>query len=168
VLLKGKVIKFGDNLDTDVILPSKYLNVTDVDELANHCMEGIKPKFSEKVKDGDIIFAGKNFGCGSSREHAVFAIKGIKVSAVVAESFARIFYRNAINNALPVLECPEAVNSTEDGDEVEINFEKGLIINKSKNVEFAIKKFPAFVQELILAGGLLQYIKKQSGIKERF
>ena len=138
----GKVHKFGDNVDTDVIIPARYLNVPDPAELAKHCMEDIDVDFAKKVNKGDIIVANKNFGCGSSREHAPIAIKASGVSCVIAETFARIFYRNAINIGLPIIECPEAAKGIDEGDEVEIDFDSGKIINKTKNEEYQGQAFP--------------------------
>ena len=157
---KGTVIKYGDNVDTDVIIPARYLNTTDHAELASHCMEDIDPDFSRKMKPGDIIVANKNFGCGSSREHAPIAIKASGVSCVIAKSFARIFYRNSINIGLPIIECEEAADNIKAGDVVSIDFDTGLITNKTKNKEYQAAAFPPFMQELINAGGLVKYIKE--------
>ena len=153
----GKVHKFGDNVDTDVIIPARYLNVPDPAELAKHCMEDIDVDFAKKVNKGDIIVANKNFGCGSSREHAPIAIKASGVSCVIAETFARIFYRNAINIGLPIIECPEAAKGIDEGDEVEIDFDSGKIINKTKNEEYQGQAFPEFMQKIMAAGGLVSY-----------
>ena len=144
----GKVIKYGDNIDTDVIIPARYLNTTDHKELASHCMEDIDKEFVNKVKDGDIMVGGANFGCGSSREHAPIAIKASGISCVIAKDFARIFYRNAINIGLPILECAEASEDIDEGNEVEVDFDTGVITNKTKNktyqaVAFPSRKFPA-------------------------
>lgn len=157
----GKVHKFGDNVDTDVIIPARYLNVPDPAELAKHCMEDIDVDFSKKVNKGDIIVANKNFGCGSSREHAPIAIKASGVSCVIAETFARIFYRNAINIGLPIIECPEAAKGIDEGDEVEIDFDSGKIINKTKNEEYQGQAFPEFMQKIIKAEGLINYINNR-------
>jgi 3-isopropylmalate/(R)-2-methylmalate dehydratase small subunit len=154
----GTVFKYGDNVDTDVIIPARYLNSSDPAELAQHCMEDIDKEFVNKVTKGDIIVANKNFGCGSSREHAPIAIKAAGVSLVIAETFARIFYRNAINIGLPIIECPEAAKGIEAGDIVEIDFDSGVIYNKSKNVEFHGQSFPEFMQKIIAAEGLINYI----------
>ena len=152
----GTVFKYGDNVDTDVIIPARYLNSSDPKELATHCMEDI-----DKVKKGDIIVAEKNFGCGSSREHAPLAIKAAGVSCVIAETFARIFYRNAINIGLPIIECPEASKGIEAGDEVEVDFDTGIITNKTKGTTFKGQAFPEFMQKIIKAEGLVNYINSQ-------
>lgn len=154
----GKVIKYGDNIDTDVIIPARYLNTTDHKELASHCMEDIDKEFVNKVKDGDIMVGGANFGCGSSREHAPIAIKAAGVSCVIAETFARIFYRNAINIGLPIIECPEAAKGIEEGDQVEVDFDSGMIYNKTKGTEYKGQAFPEFMQKIISNGGLINYI----------
>ena len=154
----GKVIKYGDNIDTDVIIPARYLNTTDHKELASHCMEDIDKEFVNKVSKGDIIVADKNFGCGSSREHAPIAIKAAGVSCVIAETFARIFYRNAINIGLPIIECPEAAKGIEEGDQVEVDFDSGMIYNKTKGTEYKGQAFPEFMQKIISNGGLINYI----------
>lgn len=158
---KGSVFKFGDNVDTDVIIPARYLNSSDPAELAKHCMEDIDKDFVNRVKVGDIIVADKNFGCGSSREHAPIAIKAAGVSCVIAETFARIFYRNAINIGLPIIECPEASKGIEAGDEVEIDFDSGMIYNRTKGTEFQGQAFPPFMQKIIAEGGLINYINKK-------
>lgn len=154
---KGHVFKYGDNVDTDVIIPARYLNSSDPKELALHCMEDIDKDFVKNVKAGDIMVANKNFGCGSSREHAPIAIKAAGVSCVIAETFARIFYRNAINIGLPIIECPEAAKAIEAGDEVEIDFDSGKIYDRTKGMEFQGQPFPEFMQKLIAAGGLVKY-----------
>ena len=156
---KGKVFKYGDNVDTDVIIPARYLNVPDPSELAKHCMEDIDKEFVNKVSKGDIIVADKNCGCGSSREHAPIAIKAAGVSCVIAETFARIFYRNAINIGLPIIECPEAAKGIEEGDQVEVDFDSGMIYNKTKGTEYKGQAFPEFMQKIISNGGLINYIK---------
>ena len=156
----GKVIKYGDNIDTDVIIPARYLNTTDHKELASHCMEDIDKEFVNKVKDGDIMVGGANFGCGSSREHAPIAIKASGISCVIAIDFARIFYRNAINIGLPILECAEASEDIDEGNEVEVDFDTGVITNKTKNKTYQAVAFPEFMQGIINAGGLVEYIKK--------
>ena len=157
---EGKVIKFGDNIDTDVIIPARYLNTSLPEELAKHCMEDIDREFVSRVNKGDIMVGGANFGCGSSREHAPIAIKASGISCVIAESFARIFFRNSINIGLPILECPEASKDIDEGDEVSINFDTGVITNKTKNKEYKAAAFPPFMQQLINAGGLVSYIKE--------
>ena len=154
----GTVFKYGDNVDTDVIIPARYLNATKGEELARHCMEDIDKEFVNKVQKGDIIVANKNFGCGSSREHAPLAIKCAGVSCVIAETFARIFYRNAINIGMPIIECPEAARAIEGGDLVEIDFDSGIITNKTRNESYQGQAFPPFMQKLIEAGGLVNYI----------
>ena len=156
----GTVFKYGDNVDTDVIIPARYLNSSDPAELATHCMEDIDKDFVKKVKKGDIIVAHKNFGCGSSREHAPIAIKAAGVSCVIAETFARIFYRNAINIGLPIIECPEASEEIQDGDEVEVDFDSGMIYNKTRNTQFKGQAFPEFMQKIIRAEGLMNYINE--------
>ena len=153
----GHVFKYGDNVDTDVIIPARYLNATQGEELAKHCMEDIDKEFVHKVQKGDIIVANKNFGCGSSREHAPLAIKCAGVSCVIAETFARIFYRNAINIGLPIIECPEAARNIEDGDQVEVDFDSGMIYNRTKGTQFQGQPFPEFMQKIIAAGGLVNY-----------
>lgn len=158
-MLKGKVHKFGDNIDTDVIIPARYLNTTSEAELASHCMEDIDADFVSKVKPGDIIVGGDNFGCGSSREHAPLAIKSCGVSCVVAGSFARIFYRNSINIGLPILECPEASKDAETGDELTVDLASGTIRNLTKNVSYQTAPFPKEIQAIIDAGGLMK-VKK--------
>lgn len=155
----GRVFKYGDNVDTDVIIPARYLNTSDPKELAVHCMEDIDLDFAKKVQDGDIIVANKNFGCGSSREHAPIAIKESGVSCVIASTFARIFYRNAINIGLPILECDQAVKSIEAGDKLEVNFDNGVIKNLTKNEEYQGEAFPEFMQKIINSNGLIGYIK---------
>lgn len=157
---KGKVIKYGNNVDTDVIIPARYLNTTDPAELASHCMEDLDAKFTSRVQAGDVMVAGKNFGCGSSREHAPIAIKASGISCVIAETFARIFYRNAINIGLPILECPEAAQDIKDDDQVEIDFDSGVIKNLTTGKTYQGQRFPEFMQELIAADGLIEYIKK--------
>lgn len=158
-MITGRVHKYGDNVNTDEIIPARYLNTVDPIELAAHCMEDIDAEFPQKVKDGDIIVAALNFGCGSSREHAPIAIKAAGVSCVIANTFARIFYRNSINIGLPILECPEAVAGISAGDEIEVNLEAGLIRNLTTGTEFTAKPFPPFMQQLITAGGLINYAK---------
>lgn len=159
---KGKVYKFGADVDTDAIIPARYLNTFDPAQLARHCMEDADPDFPNKVQPGDMIVADKNFGCGSSREHAPIAIKGAGVSCVVARSFARIFYRNAINIGLPILECSEAVDAIEEGDEIEVNLETGKILNMRTGREFQAQPFPPFMQEIMDRGGLINYVAEKS------
>jgi len=160
MIAKGKAIKYGDNVDTDVIIPARYLNSSEPSELAAHCMEDIDADFINKVEEGDIIVASKNFGCGSSREHAPIAIKASGISCVIAKTFARIFYRNSINIGLPILECPELFDETDEGDRLEVDFDTGIIKNITKNREFKTQPFPAFMQEIIANDGLIGYIKK--------
>ncbi len=159
---KGKVLKYGDNVDTDVIIPARYLNSSDPAELALHCMEDIDKDFSKRMNKGDIIVATKNFGCGSSREHAPIAIKASGISCVIAETFARIFYRNAINIGLPIIECAEASREIEDGDEVEIDYNTGLIKDITKGTSYQGQAFPEFMQKLIASGGLVNYINSNN------
>ncbi len=157
----GTVIKYGDNIDTDVIIPARYLNTTVHAELAKHCMEDIDKDFVNKVKQGDIMVGGSNFGCGSSREHAPIAIKASGISCVIAKDFARIFYRNSINIGLPILECAEASADIDDGNEVEVDFDTGVITNKTKNKTYQAVAFPPFMQDIINAGGLIEQIKNK-------
>lgn len=159
--INGKAWKFGNDVDTDAIIPARYLNTTDPAALAAHCMEDADPAFASNVKPGDIIAAGKNFGCGSSREHAPISIKAAGVSCVVAHSFARIFYRNAFNMGLPILECPDAAENIATGDELEIDLDEGLIVNHTKNTKYRAQAIPPFMQELIKAGGLIEYVRKK-------
>lgn len=156
---KGKVIKYGNNVDTDVIIPARYLNTSDPKELASHCMEDIDKDFINKVNDGDIIVALNNFGCGSSREHAPIAIKESGISCVIANTFARIFYRNSVNIGLPILECKQAAEEIEEGDIVIVDFQTGVIINETKNKKYQAQPFPAFMQEIMKNNGLVGYIK---------
>lgn len=158
---QGTVFKYPDNVDTDVIIPARYLNTPDAKELASHCMEDIDAEFVRQVKDGDIMAAGWNFGCGSSREHAPLAIKTSGISCVIAKSFARIFYRNAINIGLPILECEAAADAIEAGDTVEVDFDSGTITNLSKNETYQAEPFPAFIQNIIAQGGLMPYLKSE-------
>ena len=159
---KGTVFKYGDNVDTDVIIPARYLNTSDPAELAEHCMEDIDKDFLLKIKKGDIMVAGKNFGCGSSREHAPIAIKAAGISCVIARTFARIFYRNAINIGLPIIECAEAAEGIRAGDEVEIDFDSGIIYNRTLNTEYQGQQFPEFMQKIINEGGLIPYINSKA------
>lgn len=156
----GTSIKYGDNVDTDVIIPARYLNTIDKKELASHCMEDIDKEFTKKVKVGDIMIAGNNFGCGSSREHAPIAIKESGISVVIAKSFARIFYRNSINIGLAIVECEEAVDGISDGDLVEADLDEGVIYNKTTGKSFKTQPFPAFIQEIIQNGGLVSSVQK--------
>ncbi len=158
--VKGTVHKYGDNVDTDVIIPARYLNTADHQELAAHCMEDIDIDFVKNVSSGDIMTAGQNFGCGSSREHAPIAIKASGISCVIAATFARIFYRNAINIGLPIMECPEAAADIEKGNEVEIDFDTGVITNITKGHSYKAQPFPDFIKEIIAEGGLLNSLKK--------
>jgi len=161
MILKGKVWKFGVNIDTDAIIPARYLNTSDPQELAKHLMEDADKDFPSKVKAGDMITADANFGCGSSREHAPIAIKAAGIQAVVAKSFARIFYRNAFNIGLPIFESEEAPEKISEGDEIEVDADKGIIRNITKGEEFTSKPIPPFMQELISAGGLIEWTKKR-------
>ena len=159
MIFNGKAIKYGDNVDTDVIIPARYLNTSDKKELASHCMEDIDKDFVKKVEVGDVMVAGYNFGCGSSREHAPLAIKESGISLVVARSFARIFYRNSINIGLAIVESDEAVDGIADGDKVEANLTEGVIYNSTTGKSFAVKPFPEFIQKIIEGGGLIESIK---------
>jgi len=161
LILKGKVYKYGADVNTDVIIPARYLNVSEADELARHCMEDIDAEFVAKVQPGDIIMATTNFGCGSSREHAPLAIKAAGVSCVIAKSFARIFFRNAINIGLPLLESGPAVAKTENGDILEVDLSQGEIRNLTRNMVFTAKPYPEFMAELIAAGGLVEYTRQK-------
>jgi 3-isopropylmalate/(R)-2-methylmalate dehydratase small subunit len=160
-MLKGKVHKYEANVDTDVIIPARYLSLSEPDELAEHCMEDIDAEFVKRVKPGDIIMATTNFGCGSSREHAPLAIKAAGVSCIIATSFARIFFRNAINIGLPLLECEDAVAQTEAGDTLEVDLSSGQIKNRTKGLTFTAKPYPDFMAELISVGGLIEHTKKR-------
>ena len=157
----GTVHKYGDDVDTDVIIPARYLNSSDPKELAKNCMEDIDKEFVNKVKEGDIMVAGKNFGCGSSREHAPIAIKASGIACVIAETFARIFYRNAINIGLPIIECEEAAKDIEAGDKVEVDFDSGIIYDKTKGTKYQGQAFPEFMQKIIKAEGLINYINNK-------
>ena len=157
---EGNVIKYGDNVDTDVIIPARYLNTIDKKELASHCMEDIDKEFVNKVRPGDIMVAGANFGCGSSREHAPIAIKESGISLVIAKSFARIFYRNSINIGLAIVECPEAAEAIADGHKVEADLDMGVITDLTTGEKFETKPFPEFIQKIISAGGLIESIRK--------
>lgn len=162
---KGTAFKYGDNVDTDVIIPARYLNIADPKELAEHAMEDIDKTFVKRVKPGDIVVAQKNFGCGSSREHAPLVIKENGVSCVIAASFARIFYRNAINIGLPILECEEASKRIDEGDVVSIDFDTGVITNETKGEQYQAAAFPPFIQNIVHAGGLLKSLKAREAEK---
>jgi 3-isopropylmalate/(R)-2-methylmalate dehydratase small subunit len=164
---KGEAFKYGDNIDTDVIIPARYLNTSDPDELAKHCMEDLDPSFQKELKEGDIIVAQRNFGCGSSREHAPLAIKSCGASCVIAQSFARLFYRNAINIGLPILECEKAALDIENGNDVEIDFVEGSIHNLTKNHTYKAQPFPEFIWKIIEAGGLINSIQKNLAKKNK-
>ena len=157
---EGRVFKYGDNVDTDVIIPARYLNVSDGNELAKYCMIDIDDQFASKVQKGDIIVAGKNFGCGSSREHAPLAIKCAGISCVIAPTFARIFFRNPINIGLPIMECPEAADDIKDGDKVSVDFSTGVITNETTGKTYKAEPFPEFMQKIIASGGLVQYVSE--------
>lgn len=159
MIVRGKVFKYGDNVDTDVIIPARYLNTSDPKILASHCMEDIDPAFASSVKEGDIMVARNNFGCGSSREHAPIAIKASGIACVIAASFARIFYRNAINIGLAILECPAAAENIEAGDQIAIDFDSGVIQNLTKNQQYQAQPFPPFIKSIIEQNGLLNAIK---------
>ena len=161
MIAQGRVFKYGDNVDTDVIIPARYLNIADTKELSSHAMEDIDTEFVKKVQPGDIIVATRNFGCGSSREHAPLVIRENGVSCVIASSFARIFYRNAINIGFPILECPEAVDGIGPGDSVSVDFQSGVIVNESTGLKFQAAPFPAFVNGIIEHGGLLKSLKER-------
>ncbi len=161
--VKGNVFKYNDNVDTDVIIPARHLTSADPEQLKLHCMEDIDPSFVSRVKAGDIMVAGRNFGCGSSREHAPVAIKASGISLVIASDFARIFYRNAINVGLPIMECPEAVSAIAAGDEVEADFDTGIITDITTGQSFNAKPFPDFIKKIIDCGGLVAYTKEKSG-----
>ncbi len=158
-MITGKVFKYGDNVDTDVIIPARYLNAPNPEELAKHCMEDIDASFAAAVKPGDIMVGGWNFGCGSSREHAPIAIEASGIACVVAASFARIFYRNAINIGFPILECPEAAKAVQNGDTISIDFKTGMIHNDTRGESYQAAAFPAFIENIIAKGGLLPYLK---------
>lgn len=160
---EGKVIKYGDNVDTDVIIPARYLNTIDKKELASHCMEDLDKTFVSRVQSGDIMVAGFNFGCGSSREHAPIAIKAAGISCVIAKTFARIFYRNAINIGLAILECPAASDGIADGDEVSVDFDTGVITNVTKHETYQAEPFPPFIKDMIRSGGLMASLREKEG-----
>ena len=159
--VSGRVFKYGDNVDTDVIIPARYLTSADPEHLKEHCMEDIDKSFKDRVNAGDIMVAGKNFGCGSSREHAPVAIKASGISLVIANDFARIFYRNSINVGLPILECPEAALKINDGDEIEADFDTGIITDKTTGERFASKPFPEFIKNIMANGGLVGYTESE-------
>ncbi|MFA5562233.1 MAG: 3-isopropylmalate dehydratase small subunit [Eubacteriales bacterium] len=161
--LSGSIIKYGDNIDTDVIIPARYLHTADPAELARHCMEDLDPRFHEKLGPGSILVAGENFGCGSSREHAPIALAASGVSLVVAASFARIFFRNALNIALPILECPQAVADAAEGDTFTADFDRGILHNESRGLQYEVPPFPPFLQQIIRAGGLMKMAQAQRG-----
>ncbi|MBU3183943.1 3-isopropylmalate dehydratase small subunit [Clostridium estertheticum] len=161
-MFKGKAVKYGNNVDTDVIIPARYLNTSDAKELASHCMEDIDKNFISKVKYGDIMVAGKNFGCGSSREHAPLAIKTSGISCIIAENFARIFYRNSINIGLPILECTEAADDIEEGNEITVDVISGVITNTTKGKTYMAIPFPEFMQDIIASQGLINYLKERT------
>lgn len=162
--MKGKCWKFGNNINTDEIIPARYLNTTDTKELASHCMEDADPNFIKKAKPNDVIVAGENFGCGSSREHAPISIKAAGMSCVIAKSFARIFFRNAINIGLPIFECPEAVEQIKEGDEIEVNLATGEILNNTLKKRFKLEPFPPEMQEIIKSGGLMNFVKRKMNV----
>jgi 3-isopropylmalate dehydratase small subunit len=159
--LTGRAWTFGDNVDTDAIIPARYLNRSTAEELAAHCMEDVAPTFATAVQQGDVVVAGENFGCGSSREHAPLAIKGCGISCVVAKSFARIFYRNAINSGLPILECPEAVGDAQAGDVLSVDLQMGTITNERTGSQSAASPFPEFIMDIIKAGGLVPFTRER-------
>lgn len=160
-MIVARAVKYGDNVDTDVIIPARYLNISDMKELAEHCMEDIDVNYFEKIKNGAVIIAGKNFGCGSSREHAPIVIKESGVKIVIAETFARIFYRNAINIGLAIIECHQAAREINEGDVIKVDIKNGVIINKTTFMTYKINAFPEFMQKIIDAGGLVEYVKKK-------
>ena len=161
MIFEGRVWKYGDHVDTDAIIPARYLNMSTPEALAQHCMEDIDTTFAEEVEPGDIIVGGENFGCGSSREHAPLAIKGAGVSCVVAKSFARIFYRNAINIGLPILSCPDAVEGTKAGDQLTVDLAAGTVTNMRTGKTYKTSPFPTFIMDIIQAGGLIPYTRQQ-------
>ena len=158
---EGRVWKYGDDVDTDVIIPARYLNTSDPEQLAEHCMEDLDPEFATGVEPGDIIVAGKNFGCGSSREHAPLAIQAAGISCVIASSFARIFFRNAVNIGLPILDSEKAAAAVEGGDELDIDLEQGIITDQSRDLQFEVDTYPEFMQKIINAGGLIGYVQER-------
>lgn len=166
MIIKGKVFKFGDNINTDEIIPARYLNTSDTKELGKHCMEGIDTSFAARIAPGDIVVAGKNFGCGSSREHAPVSLKACGISLVIAESFARIFYRNAINIGLPILELAGTKEKISAGEMLKVDLEKGEIVNIDQNEKYSTQPFPEFMEKIISAGGLMNHVKKQMRKKQ--
>ncbi len=164
-MIKGRAWVFGDHVDTDVIIPARYLNTSDPQELGRHCMEDADPDFTSKVSSGDLIIAGENFGCGSSREHAPIAIKAAGVSCVIAKSFARIFYRNSFNMGLPIIECPQAVDGIKEGDEISVDLTTGIVENLSTGEGFKAVPIPSFMRELLDAGGLMPYVAKRMALE---
>lgn len=160
MLLQGNAIKYGDNVDTDVIIPARYLNTADEVELASHCMADIDPDFQSRRKPGDIMVAGQNFGCGSSREHAPLAIKAAGISCIIAQTFARIFFRNAINIGLPILTCPQAAAEIAEGDQIRVDLQTGVITNLTKQRSYQSSSYPAFMQQIIRSGGLIAYTRE--------
>ena len=165
-MAKGRVFRYGDNVDTDVIIPARYLNAPSPEDLARHCMEDIDPQYATTVKAGDIMVGGWNFGCGSSREHAPLAIQASGAACVIAASFARIFYRNSINIGFPILECPEAAADIKNGDTVSVDFATGVIVNETTGKQYQASGFPAFIEKIIDAGGLLPYLKARQDSRE--
>lgn len=163
--IEGICFKYSDNIDTDVIIPARYLNTSDENELASHCLEDLDRDFAKEVKEGDVIVAGENFGCGSSREHAPIAIKASGISIVIAKSFARIFFRNAINIGLPILEHPVLADECDKGDRIRVDLNKGIVTNLTKNKEYTCTRFPEEINKLIHAGGLVEYTKQKLGVK---
>lgn len=161
MIIKGSIWKFGDNIDTDVIIPARYLNTSDAEELASHCMEDYDRDFVKKMKPGDIIVAGENFGCGSSREHAPIAIKTAGISCIIAKSFSRIFFRNSINIGLPIFESSEVFENSQQGDILEVDMDKGIIVNLTNNKKFQITPLPEFIRKIISAKGLVEYTKRE-------
>jgi len=158
----GRAWRYGDNVDTDVIIPARYLTTTEESELAEHALEDLDPTFASSVRTGDVVVAGANFGCGSSREHAPIALKGTGIAAVVAVSFARIFFRNAINTGLPIVVCPEAVRATDNGDEIAVDPEAGVVGNETKGQAFAADALPPFVMDIVRAGGLIPWVRERA------
>ena len=167
MIIKGKVWKFKDNIDTDVIIPARYLNTSDPKELALHCMEDYDPEFIEKINQGDIVVAGRNFGCGSSREHAPIALKAAGVSCIIAQSFARIFFRNAINIGFPIFESEEIADQCSEGDLIKVDTAKGIIENINKGKTYQLNPLPAFIQNIISLGGLKEYVKEEVKRRKR-
>ena len=163
--IEGNVIKYGDNVDTDVIIPARYLNSIDLKELAAHCMEDLDKSFVSRVQPGDILVAERNFGCGSSREHAPIALKASGISCIIAETFARIFYRNAVNIGLPILECPEAARDIAEGDQVSVDIRTGRVGNRTTGKTYQAVPFPEFMQEIMEADGLINYVRERMGRK---